>query len=709
MSTILRLKSFSKLDYEQKLLIIKQGRPTPPLPGLHQRKGQKIIRTFLPEWYTRKEWLCGCDSSNRLFCFPCLLFSQQWNNVWVSSGYTDLNNLPGALAKHERSGTHIQHQIALKTFGKCSPLNTASDQANRLLVSAHNAKVRENREILNDLICATCYLAKQEIPFVGNNESAGSSNRGNYMELLNIFAEKDDRLSTHLKSSSLFTSNQIQNDLILAIGDVLRQDIKAEVNAAPFVSVQVDETTDIMSKPQLSVTLRYVSQNKVKEAFWGFSEIIKQSRAAAVTDHVLSVLDSHSCTGKLVAQTYDGAVVMASELSYVQEKIKEKAPGALLVHCYAHDLDRVLSQSAKSITECRVFFQTAEGLASFFNKSVKRTKLLIDIAKGLLGSASTWWSSHSMLVKGINAYYGDLLDMFRLLSENEADGDSDTHMMAVGYAGWLSKDLTCFILMVFGEVFKATDGLSAVLQSNSMDIAFCCEQINDTMTILCQLREDFDSFYNGFEESCQLLGLISSFTKSEQPIRDQRRMLYHNILDNISTQIKARFDQYDKLSFVDLVDPQKFKDMSDCLDELWQRLVEACSSPFNFSRLRADLIGLHSSPTIQQMCTTPAQLLDFLHSNDLTVTVPEAWKLLSYVLTLPTTMASGESSFSALNRIETYSQNKTGEEPLSSLALISIESERLTRLKEDREKFYSDVIERFVEKDDQYHDNFCWK
>ena len=152
MSIIVRLKGFNKLDYQQKLLIIRQGRPTPPLRDLHQRKGQKIVRSFQPDWYARKEWLCGCEVSNSLFCFSCLLFSKDRDNVWVRAGYTDLNNLPGALAKHERSSGHIQNEISLKTFGKSTPINLALNEASRLQVSVHNAKVRENREILKDLI-----------------------------------------------------------------------------------------------------------------------------------------------------------------------------------------------------------------------------------------------------------------------------------------------------------------------------------------------------------------------------------------------------------------------------------------------------------------------------------------------------------------------------------------------------------------------------
>ena len=41
-----------------------------------------------------------------------------------------------------------------------------------LNVSFHNSKVKENREILKILIDGACFLAKQELVFRGNDETA---------------------------------------------------------------------------------------------------------------------------------------------------------------------------------------------------------------------------------------------------------------------------------------------------------------------------------------------------------------------------------------------------------------------------------------------------------------------------------------------------------------------------------------------------------
>src|SRR4029434_1260659 len=129
-----------------------------------------------------KDWRCGCATRNRLYCFPCLLFST-CDNVWTKSGFCDLKNLPRSLSSHERSATHIQSQIALKTFAT-SRIDLALDEQRRLNVSIHNAKVKENREILKDLIDVTCFLAKQELAFRGNDESSSSSNCGDSVALL---------------------------------------------------------------------------------------------------------------------------------------------------------------------------------------------------------------------------------------------------------------------------------------------------------------------------------------------------------------------------------------------------------------------------------------------------------------------------------------------------------------------------------------------
>ena len=82
--------------------------------------------------------------------------------------------------------------------------------------------------------------------FCRNDESATSFNRCKYVELIYAFAENDERISRHLKASSVFSalSNQMQNDIIEAVAEIIRADIRKDINKTPFVAVGVYETTD---------------------------------------------------------------------------------------------------------------------------------------------------------------------------------------------------------------------------------------------------------------------------------------------------------------------------------------------------------------------------------------------------------------------------------------------------------------------------------
>ena len=96
--------------------------------------------------------------------------------------------------------------------------------------------------------------------FRGNDKSATSFNRGNYVELIYAFVENDERISRHLETSTVFSGlyNRIQNDIIEAVAAVIRTDIRKVINRAFFVAVDVDETTDVTQKAQISIIFRYV-------------------------------------------------------------------------------------------------------------------------------------------------------------------------------------------------------------------------------------------------------------------------------------------------------------------------------------------------------------------------------------------------------------------------------------------------------------------
>ncbi|GBP84162.1 hypothetical protein EVAR_36679_1 [Eumeta japonica] len=72
-----------------------------------------------------------------------------------------------------------------------------------------------------------------------------------------------DNDMTQLTLCSLVSSD-IQNDLIKSIAQVIRDEIKSEINFAKFVSVIADETPDISHREQMSVIFRYLTKTGIE-------------------------------------------------------------------------------------------------------------------------------------------------------------------------------------------------------------------------------------------------------------------------------------------------------------------------------------------------------------------------------------------------------------------------------------------------------------
>ena len=94
--SVLKEIAFSSISLEKKLEIKQRGRPTHKLEIVQVTKGKyrDFKREFKESLYERTSWLCGCEATNKLFCFPCLLFTKQSseNLNWIKSvSYTHLD------------------------------------------------------------------------------------------------------------------------------------------------------------------------------------------------------------------------------------------------------------------------------------------------------------------------------------------------------------------------------------------------------------------------------------------------------------------------------------------------------------------------------------------------------------------------------------------------------------------------------------------
>lgn len=681
-------RPFSTRPFHEKRQVIQDGRPKPLLPNL-QQKTKTYTRHFTSATYDKYQWLAGSSTLNSLFCWNCLLFGHDRNTSWTKTGYVNLGSFSKAAVAHELSIGHITSSYLLTSFGKVR-VDTQIDEQHKNEISLHNQKVEQNRELLKRFINAVCFLSKQELAFRGRDESETSINRGNYVELLKYTAEYDPLLKAHLETSTVFkgVSNRIQNDLIDAVANSLLEEVKLEIKEASFVSVLVDETTDVSNTAQFSIVLRYIHNGETKERFVGYCDVSENRTAPVIAEIIRQYLTEFDCNEKLVAQSYDGAATMAGNINGVQALIKTTHPHALFIHCYAHVLNLVLSHTVNSIRECKIFFSTLGGIAAYFSRSPKRAKFLDNFLQRRLPSVCpTRWNYTKRLVNTVFLHKNDLCEVFTAILNHHNEIEQEMLAPANGFLSTLTDFTFCFLLRTFDKIFTFTSVLYNILQTKAFDIVFCRQKIDEIRKSIAAMRSDFESVY---AETIKEVGEPSKRNQINY------KQVYCEIFDNINNHFITRFQDYGSLQFLGLISNDKGKyDLyqTHFPQEEFSSLFRSYGSSFDDVRLRNELIVFYSSDEFKGK--NPFELLRILSESAMSKCFPQVTHLVALICTIPVSTASVERSFSALKRIKTYARNRTGEKRLSNLAVISIEAALLEDMKR-KNTFFERAVEIFA-------------
>ena len=625
-----------------------------------------------------------------------MLFTTDRHGAWSHEGFANLSCLTKSAGKHQATAGHLQATVTRKTFGHARVDLQLNEQA-RMATELHNEKVKKNRQILMTLIDSVIFLGKQELPFRGHDESRESTNKGNYVELLQFVAERDKDFHYHLSTNKVFTgtSGKIQNDLITAIADVLVNEIKEEIKKAPFLAVMVDETTDVSNAAQLALMVRYVTDTGVKERFIRFEDVTSGKRADDIASLIFRFLEEFDCMDKVVAQCYDGAAVMSSGKNGVQAKVKEKCPQALFIHCYAHKLNLVLTQGSSKLRECKIFFSNLNGLAAFFSRSPKRAQLLDDICKKRLPHvAPTRWHYNYRLVNTVFEKREALIELFEYILDHHDEYDEESVRTADGYIKLLEDFEFNILLSSFHAILFHSDVLFGVLQNKSLDIQFCLKRVDEFCGTVERERGRFDEIYDGTVNATGEPRARRG--RAQQDVRASYQKLHGDILDNILGQLRNRFQDHEKLKFLSLMDAKEFPKFRTVFPgESFKSLQESHGPLFDLPRLKTELTVMYA--TADFAGKSPAELLVFLQQKGLCQSLHQLYKMTCLAVTIPVSSASAERTFSVPKRITTHARNTTGQARLSSLASIAIEKDFLLELK--RTGLHERVIDVFLKKE----------
>ena len=349
-----------------------------------------------------QKWLMFSDSTGCVFCYVCKLFSTDYDNVFVKSGFYNWKKAKQTIFGHKNSKEHIQCMIKWVEFIK---QNTHIDE---YMVSRIKREFNYWSAILNRIVAVIRFLAGRGLAFRGHNEVIGSSNNGNYLGMLELLTQFDPVLKQHIdtfankgKGNVNYLSKTICEELIDIMSLKVLTHIITEIKKAKYWGIIVDSTPDVSHVDQLSVIFRYYLNGHVHERFFCFLQIKSHDGKSLITD-ILDLLERYdiditNCRG----QAYDNASNISGKYSGLQARLKERSELAFYIPCAGHSLNLVgqciVSECINSIN----YFGVLQSLYSFFVASTHRWDLLKGNHATLKRLSDTRWSCRSDASKSL--------------------------------------------------------------------------------------------------------------------------------------------------------------------------------------------------------------------------------------------------------------------------------------------------------------------
>ncbi|XP_013777143.1 zinc finger MYM-type protein 1-like [Limulus polyphemus] len=192
-----------------------------------------------------RSWLCYSPNTDKAFCFNCKLFTNSSkDHTFSKHGFSDWKNASQRSESPENSQGHRDATSTLTTrsrgIGYVNSLITRQSECDYM------------KTLLDRVVATIKILAERGLAFRGHNECIGSSNNGSFLGKLELLAQFDPFLATHIehngnkgKGSVSYLSSTVCDELIEMLGQKMLEKIILELKEAKHFSVSVDSTTDI--------------------------------------------------------------------------------------------------------------------------------------------------------------------------------------------------------------------------------------------------------------------------------------------------------------------------------------------------------------------------------------------------------------------------------------------------------------------------------
>lgn len=397
--------------------------------------------------------------------------------------------------------------------------------------------------------------------------------------------------------------------------------------------------------------------------------------ADSLSTYILDTLKQHGLDSKcIVSQGYDGASVMSGQCRGVQQRIKESAPQATYVHCYAHCLNLVLVDSTRNVSDASEFFTLMETLYVFMSTSRVHPIYLQQQSelhpgkqvRQLQRLSDTRWACRYFAVDAVCSTFDSIIKTLEIL----VDGDNRSKATeATGIAVQIQSFKFVMLPVIFWRILSCTRSLSDQLQSTRIDMAKAADLVNATIDTIKEFRSDseWEHVFKYVQDVAALHHISMSPSRPQRRRQLPSRLEDSLVLDSTGSREVVTTREQFKISLYSPILDAMFSELQRRFTnknlEL-MRAIQACTpqSPHFLQSEKlfpsADSYSLNTDSLSVECslvnCTVKGKAMEsisdlLLEIAPLGTAFPTLVRLLQIALTIVVTTAHCERSFSALN------------------------------------------------------------
>ena len=594
---------------------------------------------------------------------------------------------------HQKSQIHVKCSELYNNFLERSRDPTQSISANSSVISTTSRLAKAKSGVI-EIIKTILFIAQRGLPLRGHTDygeldfrTIFQKNEGLFRDLLKLqITSGCTVLKNHLKNcpgNASYTSKRIQNEILVVIADMIVKKIAKIARRAEFYTLIIDETQDIASIEQISLSIRVFHEGRCEEYFLGFFDCYDELKkfqsldqfslnGEAIAKIVLALLKRVGLSKKQMAfLATDGAPSLAGVKKGAISFLKEKIPHLTNLICSNHNLNNSIKQgldfSAMSET-----LSLAQKIISFFSDAKRQSILLNAINDGkhaekLKKFCITRWSEQ---YKSVSSVISNIEVIMISLNSMLTNPSLVLRQSARDLMNQIRAPDALFPLLVARKMLSITNPLVKMLQSQSIDYLSALELMKNTISQLEEVKESQQEFNSIFCENKLLSSKLSSYSNRFQISPDYqltlRKDIYEPTFSRLINDFKERTGKNEKklsklLTFV--TRPEAI-DADECYD-----LMNTYSPLFQLENVGHSAESLMSEHALFWKCNPSVNSIHVMCELSENFTILN--KVFRLLATATSSTATAERTFSALRRIKTFNRATMCEERISAIAVSS--------------------------------------